>query len=298
MLIVMAGSSGFLGSRLRQRLTADGHAVLRLVRQEPVGLDQRRWWPQRRQLDPDAIAGADAVINLAGVGIGDHRWNAAFKERIRSSRVDATATLATAIAAVPAERRPGILLNASGVGFYGDTGDVVVDEDGAPGEGFLADVCQVWEAATAPAEDNGVRVAKMRTGLPLDARGGLLKRMLVPFRLGLGGRLGDGRQWLPWISMADWLAAVSLLLTRSDLAGPVNLVGPAPVRDSEFTRVLGAALRRPAVAAVPALALRIVLGEFAVEALASQRIMPGRLTQAGFSYAHPTVASAVDAALR
>ncbi|HEX6500549.1 MAG TPA: TIGR01777 family oxidoreductase [Micromonosporaceae bacterium] len=297
MRIVMAGASGFLGTHLTSDLTARGHQVVRLVRREPRGPDEVHWDPHARALAPAALAGVDAVVNLSGAGVGDHRWTEAYKRQIRASRVDTTATIARALAAVPPDSRPAALLNASAVGWYGDTGDRAVDESAPAGEGFLSDVCKVWEAATRPAEDAGVRVVRMRTGLPLDAGGGLLKPMLLPFRLGVGGRLGGGRQYLSWISLTDWLAAVRFLLDRDDLAGPVNVVGPNPCTNAEFTEALGRVVHRPAVLTVPSFALRVALGGFAHETLVSLRVLPGVLTRAGFAFTHQTVTSALRAAL-
>ncbi|WP_025617184.1 TIGR01777 family oxidoreductase [Salinispora cortesiana] len=297
MRILMAGASGFLGTRLADQLTADGHHVTRLVRRPPHGPDERQWNPTAAQLDPAVVAEADAVVNLAGAGVGDRRWNDEYRRVIRSSRVDTTTTLAITIAGMPAADRPEVLVNSSAVGWYGNTGDRAVDEEAAAGEGFLADVCRVWEAATRPAEDAGVRVVRLRTGLPLHRDGGLLKPMLLPFRLGIAGRLGSGRQWLPWISMVDWLDAAALAIGRADLTGPVNAVGPAPVTNAEFTRELATQLHRPAILPIPALALKVALGGFAQEALTSARVLPGVLTRAGLSYRHPGLASALRAAL-
>ncbi|MCW3843619.1 TIGR01777 family oxidoreductase [Micromonospora yasonensis] len=297
MRILMAGVSGFLGTRLVDRLTADGHQVTRLVRRAPRDADERQWDPSAAQLDPQVVAAAEAVVNLAGAGVGDKRWNDEYKGVIRSSRVDTTTTLAITMAGLPTADRPAVMLNASAVGWYGNTGDRVVEEDAPAGEGFLADVCRVWEAATRPAEDAGVRVVRLRTGLPLDRAGGMLKPQLLPFRLGVGGKLGNGRQWLPWISMRDWLDAVAFLLARDDLAGPVNVVGPAPVTNAEFARELGRQVHRPAIMPVPALALRIALGGFAHEALTSARVLPGVLTKAGFGWTHRDLSSALRAAL-
>ncbi|MEV0426881.1 TIGR01777 family oxidoreductase [Micromonospora sp. NPDC050495] len=297
MRILMAGVSGFLGTRLVDRLTTDGHQVTRLVRRPPRGSDERQWNPSAAQLDPQLVAESDAVVNLAGAGVADKRWDAAYQGLIRSSRVDSTTTLAIAMAGLPAADRPAVLLNASAVGWYGNTGDRAVEEDSPAGDGFLADVCRVWEAATRPAEDAGVRVVRLRIGLPLDGTGGLLKPQLLPFRLGVGGRLGNGRQWLPWISMRDWLDALTFLLDRADLAGPVNVVGPAPVTNAEFSRELGRQLHRPAVMWVPALALKIALGGFAHEALTSARVLPGVLDRAGFRWTHPDLPGALRAAL-
>lgn len=297
MRILMAGASGFLGTRLVDRLAADGHQLTRLVRRPPRKANEKQWNPSAGQLDPTVVAGADAVINLAGAGVGDKRWNDAYKGLIRASRVNTTTTLATTIAGMSEADRPEVLLNSSAVGWYGNTGDRAVEEDAPAGEGFLADVCRVWEAATRPAEDAGVRVVRLRTGLPLHREGGMLKPQLLPFKLGIAGRLGSGRQWLPWISMADWLGAVLFLLNRHDIAGPVNVVGPAPVTNAEFTRELARQLHRPAVIPIPALALKVALGGFAHEALTSARVLPGVLGRAGFAYRHLDLSSALRAAL-
>ncbi|MGH3681509.1 MAG: TIGR01777 family oxidoreductase [Natronosporangium sp.] len=297
MRIVTAGSSGFLGTRLLDQLRADGHQVVQLVRRPATGPEQVRWQPATGSLDPAVLAGADAVVNLAGAGVGDRRWTARYQQLLRTSRVEPTATLAETLAAAPAGSRPAVLLNASAVGWYGDTGDTEVDEQSPAGDGFFPDLCRVWEAATGPAEAAGVRVVRLRTGFPLDGTGGLLKPMLLQFRFGLGGKLGSGRQWLPWISMVDWLAAVRLLLTRDDLAGPVNLVAPTPVRNAEFTRALGEVMHRPTVMPIPAVALRVALGEFGTEAVTGQRVLPGVLNRAGFQFRHGDVHSALRATL-
>jgi uncharacterized protein (TIGR01777 family) len=231
------------------------------------------------------------------VGVGDKRWTAGYKSLIRSSRVDSTGTIARTIARLPAVDRPRVLLNASAVGWYGETGDTEVSEDAPAGSGFLADLCRVWEAAARPAEDAGVRVALLRTGLPLDQHGGLLKPQMLLFRLGAGGKLGNGRQWMPWVALEDWIGAAVFLLHRDNVAGPVNVVGPAPVTNAAFTEVFGRLLHRPTVMPIPGFALQLALGEFAIEALRSQRVMPGVLSRAGFSWAHPTVESALRAAL-
>ena len=297
MRILAAGASGFLGGRLIDRLRADGHEVVQLVRRPPHGPDQVRWDPAAGQLDPAALAGMDAVVNLAGAGVGDRRWTERYRELLRTSRVDSTRTLAQTIAGQPASARPAVLLNASAIGWYGDTGDRPVTEEAPAGDGFLADMCRVWEAATGPAENAGVRVVRLRTGYALHRDGGFLKPQLLPFRLGIGGPLAGGRQWMPWISLADWLAAVLFLLDRDDLAGPVNVVGPAPVTNAEFTRDLAAALHRPAVLPIPSFALRILLGGLSTEALSSARVLPGVLSRAGFSYQHPDLPAALRAAL-
>jgi hypothetical protein len=290
MRILIAGSSGFLGTRLVRALTEDGHKVQTLVRREPRTVTETRWYPDRRRVDADVVENADAVINLAGANVGGKRWTSAYKRELRDSRVDATATLARAIAETGG---PTVLLNSSAVGFYGDTGDRPVDEQAPGGTGFLADLCREWEAATAPAQVAGVRVAHLRTGLPLDRDGGFLKPLTVIFKLGAGGKLGSGGQYVPWISLPDWLAAVRMLLERDDLAGPVNLTGPNPVTNAAFTRALAHQLHRPALVPVPRLALRAVLGEFGDEALASQRVLPGVLTKAGFDFRYRDVTSAL-----
>jgi uncharacterized protein (TIGR01777 family) len=297
MQILMAGASGFLGTRLVDRLRAAGHTVTRLVRRPARAGDEATWTPSAGQLDPALVAAADAVINLAGAGVAEKRWTPGFKGQIRSSRVDTTGTIARAISHLPEVDRPRVLLQSSAVGWYGDTGDQAVEEDAPAGTGFLADVCRVWEAAARPAEDAGVRVALLRTGLPLDDAGGLLKPQLVPFRLGIGGKLGNGRQWVPWIALQDWLDATVFLLDRDDIAGPVNLVGPEPVTNATFTEVFARLLHRPAIMPIPGFGLRVLLGEFATEALRSQRVRPGVLRRAGFAYSYPDLESALRAAL-
>ena len=298
MRILMAGVSGFLGTRLVERLRGAGHDVTRLVRRPARSADEVPWQPSTGQLDPATLTAADAVINLAGAGVGDKRWTPGYKAEIRASRVDGTGTIAQTIAHLPAADRPRTLLQASAVGWYGDTGDQKVTEESPAGTGFLADVCRVWEAAARPAEDAGPRVVIMRTGLPLDQNGGLLKPQMIPFRLGVGARLGGGHQWLPWISLEDWLRAVEFLLADGDVAGPVNVVGPEPVTNAEFTATFARVLNRPAVLMIPGLALQIALGGFGGEALKSQRVMPGVLERAGFSWTHPTLESALRAAVR
>jgi uncharacterized protein (TIGR01777 family) len=291
MRILIAGASGFLGTRLVDTLRTDGHDVHRLVRRAPRSADESRWDPARGQVDPAAVAAADAVVNLAGANINGRRWTAAYKKVLVDSRVDTTSTLATAIAA--AERRPAVLLNASGIHVYGDCGDRAVDEQDPPGTGFLADLCREWEAATAPADDAGVRVVHLRTSFPLDREGGFLKPLLLVFKLGGGGKLAGGRQYMPWISLPDWLGATTMLLERGDIAGPVNLTGPEPATNAEFTEALGRAVHRPTLLPVPAFALRAALGELGDWAVASLRATPGVLTKAGYAFRHRSVASAV-----
>jgi uncharacterized protein (TIGR01777 family) len=298
MQILIAGASGFLGQRLTPHLRAAGHQVTPLVRRRPRP-GEVRWDPTAGVLDATVVAAADAVINLAGAGVGDKRWTSQYKKVLVDSRVDTTRTLARAIAAAP--RKPQVLLNSSAVGFYGDTGDRAVDETSPAGEGFLADLCKVWEAATRPAEDAGTRVALLRTGFPLDPTGGLLKPIYLQFKLFAGGRMGSGRQYLPWISVPDWLGAVEFLLERASqgnaIAGPVNLTGPEPVTNADFSAALARVLHRPNLFPVPGFALRAALGGFGGEALASQRVMPGVLVREGFPFAHRTAEEALQQAM-
>jgi uncharacterized protein len=291
MRIVIGGASGYLGRPLVDRLRAAGHDVVRLVRREPSAPDELAWRPNQEALNPSVVDGADAAINLAGVGVGDHRWTDDYRRLIRSSRVNSTQTLARSIAA--AAKPPRVLLNASAVGYYGDTGDREVDEAAPAGTGFFPEVCQAWEAATAPAEEAGIRVVHLRSGLVLGPGGGLLGPMLPLYKLGLGGPLGNGRQWMPWISRDDELGAIEFLLTADDVTGAVNLTGPAPVPNKDFARTLGRVLRRPAVLPVPALMLRLVIGEFGREAVISQRVLPAVLAGAGYRFEHPDLESAL-----
>ena len=293
MQILIAGASGFLGQRLIPHLRAGGHQVTPLVRR-PARPGEVRWDPGAGVLDGNVVAAADAVINLAGAGVGEKRWTAQYKKVLVDSRVDTTRTLAMAIAA--ASNRPKVLLNSSAVGYYGDTGDRTVDETSPAGEGFLADLCKVWEAATRPAEDAGTRVALLRTGFPLDPAGGLLKPVYLQFKLFAGGRMGSGRQYLPWISVPDWLAAITFALER-DLAGPVNLTGPEPVTNAAFSEALARVMHRPNLLPVPGFALRAAVGEFGGEALASQRVLPAVLVREGFGFAHRTVEEALQQAV-
>jgi uncharacterized protein (TIGR01777 family) len=297
--VAVTGSTGLIGSRLVPALAADGHDVIRLVRRTPRRADEHRWDPQHRRIDPGLLADVDAVVHLAGVGVADHRWTAKHKRQVLDSRVDGTTTISQAMADAAAAdpARPRVLLSGSAVGWYGDTGDRVVDESAPAGTDFLAQVCVQWEAATAPAASAGVRVATLRTGLVLGP-GGLLARTLPIFRLGLGGRLGSGRQYQPWISLRDEVGAIRFLLT-APVSGPVNLTAPGPVTNAEFTATLGRVLHRPAVLPVPAPALWVVLGEFArVGVLAGQRAVPAALTAAGFEFTDRDLDAALRAALQ
>ncbi|WP_372406994.1 TIGR01777 family oxidoreductase [Streptomyces luteireticuli] len=295
MRIAITGSSGLIGSALVRSLEADGHRVTRLVRRAPRSADEVRWDPMTGRLDPGALAGCTAVVHLAGAGIGDHRWTAAYRREIRDSRVLGTTAVAQAVAALDAP--PSVLVSASAIGVYGDGGSGTLDEDSPPGEGFLADVCREWEAATAPAAEAGVRTVLARTGLVVSRHGGAWKRLFPLFKLGLGGPLGNGRQYWSFIALRDHVAALRHALATQTLTGPVNLTAPLPVTNREVARVMGRVLHRPALLPAPAPALRLALGGMAAEVLASQRVLPGRLLGSGFEFAHPDIESAVRAAL-
>jgi uncharacterized protein (TIGR01777 family) len=293
MRVVVTGASGLIGSALVRSLRADGHDVIRLVRRPPREPDERQWDPSSRRLDPSYLAGADAVVHLAGVGIGDRRWTEGYKRQVLDSRVDGTTTIASTTAGLPETDRPRVVVAASAVGFYGDTGDEVVDESAPSGPGFLADVVRQWEAAS---EGAGTRVVNARSGIVLSADGGALGKVLPLFRLGLGGRLGSGRQWMSWIALPDEIAALRFLLSRDDISGPVNLTAPEPVRNRDYTKAIGRAVRRPALAVVPPVALRAALGGFADEGvLVSQRVVPTRLEDAGFAFTFGDIDAALDA---
>ena len=291
MKIAITGASGLIGSALSASLRGDGHQVVSFVRRHPRSPDEVRWDPASRRLDPAALE-VDGVVHLAGAGIADKRWTGSRRRVVLDSRVDGTTTVAQALGA--AQPRQRFLISASAVGWYGDTGQRPVDESASAGSGFLAEVCRRWEAAAQPAVDAGVRVVFPRTGLVLSRRGGLMARILPLFRLGLGGKLGSGRQYWPWISLADEVSALRLLI-ESDLSGPVNLTGPEPVTNAEFTKTLGSVLGRPTLAAVPAFALKLAVGDFAEEGiLAGQRAVPRVLTETGFEFAHPTLRQALE----
>lgn len=293
---LVTGSTGLLGSALTEMLLTAGHEVTRLVRPagpSPTGGRSEMWEPARGRLEASAVSGYDVVVHLAGAGIADRRWTPDRKALIRSSRVDGTGLLARALAESP--RPPRVLVSASAVGIYGDRGDEEVDEASEPGSGFLAETARAWEAATGPAVDAGIRVVHLRIGVVLTARGGALARMLPPFRAGLGGPLGNGRQFWSWVTLDDLLAAVLHAAATEDLAGPLNAVSPEPVRNSEFTEVLARVLNRPALFRVPAAALRLLLGEMGEELLlASTRVRPTRLLDTGFEYRFGTLERALE----
>jgi uncharacterized protein (TIGR01777 family) len=292
MRLVIAGSSGLIGTALVAALREAGHEVVRLVRRTPGGADERQWDPPAGFIEPDALAGVDVVVNLCGTGISGRRWTEERKQVLKDSRTAPTEVLAGAVA----EHGVGALVNASAVGFYGDTGAALVDETAPVGDGFLASLCQEWEHATSAAADAGARVVRLRTGLVLSSHGGLLAAVRPLFSLYLGARLGDGSQYMPWISLADEVAAIRFAVEHDTLAGPVNVTGPAPVTNAEFTKALGNALHRPAPWVVPGFVLRIALGGFADEGvLAGQRAVPRALERAGFRFRHESLRDALAA---
>ncbi|HEV7204297.1 MAG TPA: TIGR01777 family oxidoreductase [Jatrophihabitans sp.] len=293
MQIVLTGASGLIGTALKQSLRGDGHHVKTLVRHDTSEPDEDSWDPAHDRLDPDFVAGSDAVVCLSGVGVGDHRWTDDYKRQIVQSRVDSVGTMARSLAEYGGAP---VLICASAVGYYGDTGDALVDEQTPAGSSFLADVCVQWEAAAEPANAAGVRVTHLRTGLVLAKHGGLLKRLTPLVRAGIAGKLGSGKQYMPWISLTDEIAAIRFLIEH-DVAGPVNLTGPAPVRNADFTKTLGHVLRRPTVLPVPGFAAKIALGEFADDVLTGQNAVPKRLHEAGFTFAHNNLESALRAEL-
>jgi hypothetical protein len=296
MKVLVSGSSGLIGTALRARLATAGHEVVRLVRSAP-GPGEVRWDLQARTIDRSALEGIDAVVHLAGAGIGDKRWSEAYKREILDSRVVGTTLLAEALAGM--ERRPAVLLSGSAIGVYGSRGDEELDEASAPGTGFLADVCTAWEAATAPAEAAGIRVVHLRTGIVLSPAGGALKKQLPLFRFGLGGRFGSGRQWQSWISLDDEIGAIEHLLA-APVSGAVNLTAPAPVTNREFTQTLARVLKRPAFLPVPAFAPKLLLGAELVQNLLldGQRVLPRRLLDDGYAFAHADLETALRALLR
>ncbi|PWS48689.1 TIGR01777 family protein [Streptomyces sp. ZEA17I] len=294
--IAVTGSSGLIGAALVRSLRADGHEVVRLVRRPARSGDEVAWDPKRGHVDVAGLVGCDAVVHLAGAGVGDRRWTDAYKQEIRDSRVLGTSAIAEAVASLDAP--PKVLLSGSAIGFYGDTGDRPVDESAPPGDGFLPSVCEEWEAATAAAEERGVRTVHARTGLVVAREGGAWGRLFPLFKAGLGGRMGDGRQYWSFIALHDHVAALRHILDTESLTGPVNLTGPDPVTNAEVTAAMGRVLHRPTLFTAPAPALRIALGEFAGDVLGSQRVIPGQLLDSGFSFAFPGIDAAIRAALR
>ncbi|GAA0657214.1 TIGR01777 family oxidoreductase [Kitasatospora atroaurantiaca] len=301
MRIAVTGSTGLIGSALVRSLLADGHEVVRLVRHrgktgvQPDGTIGVGWNPHMMQVDRAGLSGVEAVVHLAGAGIADRRWTEAHKREIRDSRVLGTETIAGALA--EAKEPPRVLVSGSAVGYYGQTGSRVIDEQAPAGDDFLARICIDWEDATRPAADAGIRVVNVRSGMVLSRAGGAGGRLFPLFKLGLGGRLGSGEQYWSVISLADEVAALRFLIDTPELSGPFNLTGPEPVTNRELTAAMGRVLGRPTPFPVPEAVLKVVLGEMAVEVVGSHRVVPKRLLEAGFRFQHPDVDSAVRSAL-
>ena len=295
MRVAVTGSHGLIGTALVARLRADGHVPVPLVRSTP-GAGEIGWDPRAGRLDPGALAGIDAVVNLAGAGIGDKRWSDEYKREVLESRTGATTLVAECIAA--ADDGPHALLSGSAIGFYGDRGDEELDERSAAGAGFLTEVVEAWEASTAAAERAGARVVHLRTGIVLAPKGGALGKMLPLFKLGLGGRFGSGKQWMSWISLDDEVGAIVHLLT-SGVAGPVNLTAPNPARNAELADTIGDVLHRPTILPVPSFGPKLVLGGERAGALLfeSQRVRPTKLLADDYPFAHPTLAAALRTVL-
>ena len=291
--VAISGAGGLIGSALAKSLRADGHRVVRFSRGGVTGVDTIGWDPATGRIDAPALEGVDAVVHLAGEGIGEHRWTDEQKQKIRESRVRGTATIAGAIAS--RERKPRVFVSGSAIGYYGNRGDEVLTEESAPGDDYLAQVCVAWEAETAIAAEAGVRTVLTRTGIVLDAHGGALARMLLPFKLGLGGRQGPGTQWMSWIALVDEVGAIRHAIEHDGVRGPVNVVSPNPVTNGEFARTLGSALHRPTVLPTPLLPLKVRFGGELVESLLlfSQRVAPTQLEATGY----PFTCSSLDAAL-
>ena len=296
--IAVSGATGLAGTALVERLTRDGWNVKRLVRREPRrGVGEIHWDPAADKVDATGLEGLEAVVHLAGESIAEGRWTAAKKQRILESRERGTRLLCEALAGLA--RPPKTLLSASAIGFYGNRGDELLREESATGEGFLADVCRRWEAATAPAAEAGVRVVNMRLGVVLSKRGGALAKMHTPFKLGVGGVLGSGQQYMSWIALDDLIAAMLFLLDDASLAGPVNLVAPEAATNRQFTKALGRALRRPTILPMPSFAARLAFGEMADEMLlSSTKVAPERLSEAGFSFQYGDLDAALEHVLQ
>ena len=286
--IAITCASGLIGTALVGHLKSEGHTVQRFVRRPVVAPDEIQWDPKTGYVDIEALRGVDAVIHLAGVGVGDKRWSKKYKAEILNSRLLGT----TAIARAVSEVKPQVFISASAIGWYGESGNRAVVESDRVGDDFLAAVCREWEAAADLAQ--GVRTVKIRTGLVLDPTGGALGKMLPLFRLGLGGKLGNGKQWWSWITLHDVIRAISFLLEKK-IEGPVNLTSPNPVTNQEFTSALARAMHRPALFPAPAIGLKIALGGFSSEILGSKKVMPQELTNAGFTWDYPHITNALTA---
>lgn len=297
MKVVVGGASGLIGTALCARLVAEGHEVTRLVRKKTGAPGEVEWDTERGTLDPADLEGHDAGVCMAGAPIGDHKWTPEYKATIRDSRVNSMSLLARTFAAL--SQRPAVLACGSAIGYYGDRGDEVLTEESGNGTGFLAGVVRDLEAAGAPAEEAGVRLVRLRTGIVMTAKGGVLKKQLPAFRRGMGGRLGSGRQWLSWVDVDDYVAAIIHVLSTPEIDGAVNLTAPEPVTNAEYTHTLGHVLGRPTLMHVPALALEMMMGKEMVEdmIIASQRVLPVVLQRTGFAFGRPTIEASLRAAL-
>ena len=293
--VLLSGASGLIGSALIPSLKSRGFQVVRLVRGGSVSSDQVAWDPSQ-PLSPEAVTGFQAVVHLSGESVAS-RWSDSKKVKIHNSRVDSTSTLAQALART--EKRPQVFVGASAIGIYGNRGDEVLREESTPGGGFLAEVCREWEAAAQPAADAGIRCAQIRTGVVLSSEGGALQKMLPPFRMGVGGNLGSGRQWMSWIQIQDMVGAINHILKTDLLRGPVNLVAPKPVTNAEFTKTLGAVLSRPTIFPVPAFVMKLAFGQMAEEVLlTSQRVEPAKLVSSGYPFQYSDLRKALESVVK
>ena len=295
--VAISGASGLIGSALTESLVADGHRVLKLTRGGVTGDDAIGWDPEAGRIDAPGLEGLDAIVHLAGEGIGEKRWSDEQKKKILDSRVRGTAVLAAAVAS--RERKPRVFVSGSAIGYYGSCGNNVLTEDSPPGTDYLAQVCVAWEAQTKAAIEAGVRTVITRTGIVLDAHGGALAKMLLPFKLGIGGRQGSGKQWMSWVALADEVGAIRHAIDNESVSGPINIVAPNPVTNADFAHALGEALHRPTVLPTPLLPLKVRLGSELVESLllASQRGKPAQLEATGYEFRYDTLAAALEAIL-
>jgi uncharacterized protein (TIGR01777 family) len=292
--VAITGASGLIGSAVATSLTSDAHDVLRMVRHEASAPDEVQWDPVGGSVDLEPLAGVDAVVHFAGAGVGDRRWTASYKRKIRDSRVLGTQTLARALARL--DPQPRVLVSGSAIGYYGDTGEEAVDETSSAGDGFLAKVVVAWESSTAPASEAGIRVVIPRSGLVVAGHGGAWGRLWPLFRMGVGGRLGGGQQYWSFVSLRDEVRAVRRMIDDSTMSGAYNVTAPNPVTNAEMTAAMSEVVHRPAFAHVPSFVLKSVLGEMSSEVLGSLRVLPTRLTEAGFEFLDPTIEDALSTA--
>lgn len=298
MRILVSGSHGLVGSALIKSLLSNGHSVSRLVREVPAkGSPDIAWDPEQGTIDRDKLSGFDAVVHLAGESIASGRWTPEKKQRIRESRIKGTLLLSNALA--ECHQPPAVLVSASAIGFYGDRGDELLTELSSPGNDFLAEVCVEWERSTSPAEEKGIRVVKTRLGIILDKKGGALAKMLPPFRMGIGGKVGTGKQWMSWIALDDVITGLQFVIEKESVTGAVNFVSPNPVTNAKFTSSLGRTLGRPTFLPVPVFGARLAFGEMAdALLLSSQRVEPSKLKEADFRFQHTTLPEALAAVLQ